>query len=130
MLDEKDLQAIASLIDDRIKKSEGRMMSVIDKQTNDLRDQMMSVIDKQTNDLKGQMTSVIGKQTNDLKDQMMAVIESEVNPKFQILAEGQEALLEKMIPENRIEDLEAELVVQKMAIKNLNERLTALEEAV
>ena len=80
-------------------------------------------------DLKA-IEQLISRQTTDLKNQMMTLIESEINPKLQTLAEGHELLLERMIPESRIEQLEAELLVQRMAIKNLNERLDALEKAV
>ncbi|MBQ9332559.1 MAG: hypothetical protein IJS11_06390 [Oscillospiraceae bacterium] len=80
-------------------------------------------------DLKA-IEQLISRQTTDLKNQMMTLIESEINPKLQALAEGHELLLERMIPESRIEQLEAELLVQRMAIKNLNERLDALEKAV
>ncbi len=79
------------------------------------------LISRDIADLKAQMLT---------KDQIMALIESEINPKLQTLAEGHELLLERMIPESRIELLEAELLVQRMAIKNLNERLDALEKAV
>ncbi|MBQ3466761.1 MAG: hypothetical protein IJH21_00375 [Oscillospiraceae bacterium] len=79
------------------------------------------LISREIADLKAQMLT---------KDQMMTLIESEINPKLQTLAEGHELLLERMIPESRIEQLEAELLVQRMAIKNLNERLDALEKAV
>ncbi|MBQ9374387.1 MAG: hypothetical protein IJU06_06240, partial [Oscillospiraceae bacterium] len=74
------------------------------------------LISREIADLKAQMLT---------KDQMMTLIESEINPKLQTLAEGHELLLERMIPESRIEQLEAELLVQRMAIKNLNERLDA-----
>ncbi|MBQ6611309.1 MAG: hypothetical protein IJH70_12840 [Oscillospiraceae bacterium] len=79
------------------------------------------LISREIADLKAQMLT---------KDQMMTMVESEINPKLQALAEGHELLLERMIPESRIEQLEAELLVQRMAIKNLNERLDALEKAV
>ena len=79
------------------------------------------LISREIADLKAQMLT---------KDQMMTMVESEINPKMQALAEGHELLLERMIPESRIEQLEAELLVQRMAIKNLNERLDALEKAV
>ena len=79
------------------------------------------LISREIADLKAQMLT---------KDQMMTLVESEINPKLQALAGGHELLLERMIPESRIEQLEAELLVQRMAIKNLNERLDALEKAV
>ncbi|MBQ3380303.1 MAG: hypothetical protein IJG58_00910 [Oscillospiraceae bacterium] len=79
------------------------------------------LISREIADLKAQMLT---------EDQIMTLVESEINPKLQTLAEGHELLLERMIPESRIEQLEAELLVQRMAIKNLNERLDALEKAV
>ena len=79
------------------------------------------LISREIADLKAQMLT---------EDQIMTLVESEINPKLQTLAEGHELLLERMIPESRIEQLEAELLVQRMAIKNLNERLDAWEKAV
>ena len=88
MLDEKDIQIIAKLMDEKLNQ-----------------------------------------QKRELRGEFMTVIESEVTPKLRLLAEGQDAILEKIVPESRVEALEADVIVLKEAVKYLSERVQALEKA-
>ena len=58
-----------------------------------------------------------------------SVIESEVEPKLQTLAEGQETILERVVPVSRIEALESDVVVLKAAIRHLSAELAQLKKA-
>lgn len=75
------------------------------------------------------MDEKLDRQKRELRDEFMTVIESEVTPKLRLLAEGQEAILEKIVPESRVEALEADVIVLKEAVKYLSERVQALEKA-
>ena len=84
MLDEKDLQAIQTMIDGSVKESESRMM---------------------------------------------AYFESAILPKFNLLADGQSSILEKLVPRSRVDDLENEVMFLKSIIRQMNEDLQKLKKA-
>ena len=71
MLDEKDIQIIAKLMDEKL--------------------------DQQKQELRGEVGKMLDQQKQELRGEFMTVIESEVTPKLRLLAEGQEAILEKMV---------------------------------
>jgi uncharacterized protein YqgV (UPF0045/DUF77 family) len=60
---------------------------------------------------------------------MMTIIESEVNPKLRLLAEGHEALLERMTPPEEIATMKADIVVLKEAVRSLSMKVNALQKA-
>ncbi len=103
MLDEKDIQIIAKLMDEKL--------------------------DQQKQELRGEVGKMLDQQKQELRGEFMTVIESEVTPKLRLLAEGQEAILEKMVPVSRIDALEADVIVLKDAVKYLSEKVQALEKA-
>lgn len=84
MLDEKDLQAIQTIIDGTVKESESRMM---------------------------------------------AYFESAILPKFNLLADGQSSILEKLVPRSRVDDLEDEVKFLKSIVRQMNEDLQKLKKA-
>ena len=72
---------------------------------------------------------LLARQSERLHTDMMTVIESEIMPKLQTLAEGQEVLLDRIVPVSRIEAIESEIIVLKAAVSHLSEKVTALEKA-
>lgn len=114
MLDEKDIQMIAKLMDERLDRKFESFEQRIDGKLETLEQQMNKKLDQQKRELHGEF---------------MTVIESEVTPKLRLLAEGQEAILEKMVPVSRIDALEADVIVLKDAVKYLSEKVQALEKA-
>lgn len=60
---------------------------------------------------------------------VQALIENEIHPKFTLLAEGQRAILDAMTPRSRVDDLEEEVKLLKMAFRQMNEELQALKKA-
>ena len=64
-----------------------------------------------------------------IHDDMMSVLESDVYPKLQLLAEGHEAILEKITPKSEIENMKADIVVLKEAVRHLSAKLNALQKA-
>ena len=57
-----------------------------------------------------------------LRSELIALMESEVTPKFNLLAEGQQAILDRlgrMEPERRFEEIDDESVVFRAAVKQL-----------
>lgn len=57
------------------------------------------------------------------------LIESSIMPKFNLLAEGQQTLLETLAPKSRVEELEEEVDFLKSVIKLHSEQIAELKKA-
>lgn len=57
------------------------------------------------------------------------LIESSIMPKFNLLAEGQQTLLETLAPKSRVEELEEEVDFLKSIIKLHSEQIAELKKA-
>lgn len=60
---------------------------------------------------------------------MRVLLESYVEPKFNLLAEGQKMLLETMAPLSRVERLEDEVAFMKQVIKAMSQDIAELKQA-
>ena len=83
MLEEKDLQAIAQLMDSRIGESEKRMAKLMDQS---LAQQKQEILDEST-------------------QRMKILLDTEITPKFNLLAENQKIMLDKLAPKSELEEL-------------------------
>ncbi len=75
------------------------------------------------------ITELLRKNRDDTRNDMRAIIESEINPKLQLLAEGHEALLEKLNRMEKQDDLMGRIVILEEAVKKLNKELNAIKKA-
>ena len=50
-------------------------------------------------------------------------------PKFDLLAEGQQAILDKLVPRSRVDELEEEIKLLKIVIRQMNADLQELKKA-
>lgn len=98
MLDEKDMQAVSNLVDEKLGASEERMSRVIDDR--------------------------IGASER----RMQVLIENTVNPKFDLVMEALDGLREQLVPRSRVDDLEDEVKFLKVVVRQMGERMTALEK--
>ena len=99
MLDEKDLQLIQNLLDTQT----SRMMDAMEAQKKEILQESAAA------------TRVL--------------IESSIMPKFNLLAEGQQTLLETLAPKSRVEALEEEVEFLKSIIKLHSEQIAELKKA-
>ena len=99
MLDEKDLQLIQNLLDTQT----SRMMDAMEAQKKEILQESAAA------------TRVL--------------IESSIMPKFNLLAEGQQTLLETLAPKSRVEELEEEVDFLKSIIKLHSEQLAERTQA-
>ena len=99
MLDEKDLQLIQNLLDTQT----SRMMDAMEAQKKEILQETAAA------------TRVL--------------IESSIMPKFNLLAEGQQTLLETLAPKSRVEELEEEVDFLKSVIKLHSEQIAELKKA-
>ena len=107
MLDEKDLQAIAQLMDSRIGESEKRMAKLMDQS---LAQQKQEILDEST-------------------QRMKILLDTEITPKFNLLAENQKIMLDKLAPKSELEELRSEVSVLKLAIRSINQEIAELKKA-
>lgn len=107
MLEEKDLQAIAQLMDSRIGESEKRMAKLMDQS---LAQQKQEILDKST-------------------QRMKILLDTEITPKFNLLAENQKIMLDKLAPKSELEELRSEVSVLKLAIRSINQEIAELKKA-
>lgn len=60
---------------------------------------------------------------------MNVLIETKVQTQLNILAEGQQAILEKLVPRSRVDDLEEEVKFLKVIVRKMNEEIQQLKQA-
>lgn len=65
----------------------------------------------------------------DISELMHVIVESEITPKFNLLVEGQQTLLETLAPKSRVEALEEEVDFLKSIIKLHSEQIAELKKA-
>lgn len=99
MLDEKDLQAIAEIMDSKIGASEKRM------------------------------AQLMAQQRRDIMQDVKTLLDTEVQTKFNLLAEGQQAIMDAITPKSEVEELRNEVSVLKLAIHTINQEISDLKKA-
>jgi len=60
---------------------------------------------------------------------VQVIIENAVLPKFDVLAEGQQAILEQLVPRTRIDELEDEIKFLKAIVRQMSNDLQELKKA-
>ncbi len=144
MLDEKDLQAIAHLIDVKISGTESRLTSKIDQLDDrmdklgsrvDRLDARMDKLDDRMDRLDARMDMLddrmdkLDTKIDDTESRILAYIEADVLPKFDILAEGHQLLRETLAPKDRVEALEEDMTFMKQVNKSMSRDIEALKKA-
>ena len=99
MLDEKDLQAIAEMM----KGMESRIDQKLEKQK-------QKILDESTRRMK-------------------LLLDTEVTTRFNLLAEGQQVIMDAITPKSEIEELRNEVSVLKLAIRTMNQEIAELKKA-
>ena len=103
MLEEKDLQAIAQIMDSRIGESEKRMANMMDQK--------------------------LAQQKREIMQEGGVLIENEVTPRFNLLAEGQEDILRRMPDEDDMDIVDERLSTPEAMVKKLNREVAQLKKA-
>ena len=57
------------------------------------------------------------------------VVESDIKPKFDLLVEGQQTILDNLVQKSRVEALEEELDLLKAAFRGLSREINELKQA-
>ena len=101
MLEEKDLQAIAQLMDQKLRPIQDDLSDIKAEQ-------------------KAMKADIAGIKTR---------LDVEVMKQFKLLAEGQQTILETLAPKSRVEVLEDEMAFIKSVVKSMSQRIAELEKA-
>ena len=126
MLEEKDLQAIAQLMDARISASEERMAQRMDEK---LEVQRQSIL----RDVSAMIDQKLERQKDEILDEaahrMKVLLDTEVTMRFNLLAEGQEEILRRMPTEEDMELIDSRITTLEIAVKKRNRRVAGLRPA-
>ncbi len=57
------------------------------------------------------------------------LLENQINPQLRLLAEGQQAILDKLVPVSRVDELETEVKFLRAFVVQLAEKVELLQKA-
>lgn len=90
---------------------------------------MQDLLDTQTSRMMDAMEAQKKEILQETAAATRVLIESSIMPKFNLLAEGQQTLLETLAPKSRVEELEEEVDFLKSIIKLHSEQIAELKKA-
>ena len=102
MIDEKDLQAIAQMMDKKLSQQKQEILL-----------EMASKLEP----IKSEVTGI------------KLALENVIQPQIDGLAENQQIILEKLVPRSRVDELEDEVKFMKVIIRQMNEDIQKLKAA-
>lgn len=118
MLEEKDLQAIAQLME---------------RQKQEIMSETKGLLAQQKQEIMSETTGLLAQQKQEILDEttqrMKVLLDTEVTPKFNLLAENQKIMLDKLAPKSELEELRSEVSVLKLAIRSINQEIAELKKA-
>ena len=132
MLDANDIQIISQIVTTALEKNNIAINEKIqdnNKEIHELIQDNNKEIHELIQDNNKEIHELIHRNNKAIRAEMMTIIESEVNPKLRLLAEGQEALLEKINRIDKQDELVGRVVVLEEAVKRLNRELSAIKQA-
>ena len=140
MLDERDLQAIAQLIDSKLQESEQRTVHLIDSKLQESEQRTSQLIDSKLKESEQRTMGAIKESEQrtmgaikESEQRTMqgaaALMESYFEPKFQLLAEGIQSLQETQLPRERFENLEEEVAFLHTIVRQHSREIEKLKHA-
>ena len=129
MLDERDLQAIAQLIDSRLQESEQRTSQLIDSKLQESEQRTAQLIDSKLKESEQRTMGAIKESEQRTMQGAAALMESYFEPKFQLLAEGIQSLQETQIPRERFGNLEEEVAFLHTIVRQHSREIEKLKHA-
>ena len=129
MLDERDLQAIAQLIDSKLQESEQRTVQLIDSKLQESEQRTAQLIDSKLKESEQRTMGAIKESEQRTMQGAATLMESYFEPKFQLLAEGIQSLQETQIPRERFENLEEEVAFLHTIVRLHSREIEKLKHA-
>ena len=95
--------------------------------------ELLEAIGQMMDAQKRELSKMVDEKLNDAEQRitknMVALIDAEFKPRFDLLAEGQQDILERLVPRSRVDDLEEEMKFLKSVIRQISEEVQALKKA-
>ena len=129
MLDERDLQAIAQLIDSKLQESEQRTVQLIDSKLQESEQRTAQLIESKLKESEQRTMGAIKESEQRTMQGAATLMESYFEPKFQLLAEGIQSLQETQIPRERFENLEEEVAFLHTIVRQHSREIEKLKHA-
>lgn len=106
--------------------NEEKILTLLGQLTADMADMKghMAKLDSRMDKLDSRMDKLEGRQTK-----AEVVLENVIVPRLDALAEGQKNLLETLAPKSRVETLEEEISILRMAVRTLASDVNELKQA-
>ena len=106
MLEDKDLQAIASLLE----KQDAKLDATLEKQN-------------------AKIDDALKQQKRDIMNEVKALIENDVTPKFNLLADGLANIDAKLVTRSEMETVKEELAFIKSILRTHSDQINELKKA-
>ena len=75
------------------------------------------------------IAQLMAQQRRDIMQDVKTLLDTEVQTKFNLLAEGQQAIMDAITPKSEVEELRNEVSVLKLAIHTINQEISDLKKA-
>ena len=72
---------------------------------------------------------MLARQKSEMMQEVSVLMESKFIPQFNLLAEGQRTIIDRLVPSSRIEELEDEVKLLKIVVRQLSEDFLAFKNA-
>ncbi len=132
MLDERDLQFLLEM-EQRISSHTTTQMAEMEQRITDRTAAQFAEAEQRTAaqfaEAEKRTAAQFAESEQRSADRMRVLLESYVEPKLQLLAEGQQSILEKMPQKSRVEALEDEVAFLKQMMKTLASEVNGLKKA-
>lgn len=115
---EEELKAIFDKQFNRLFEGQQKIIEVLDTKLAKQKDEIMQAVDEKLTATEQRIS----------KNTVM-LMDAEFKPRFDLLAEGQKDILEKLVPRSRVDDLEEEVKFMKSIIRQMNDDLQKLKKA-
>lgn len=125
MLDERDLQAIAQIIDSKIQESEQRMTTKIQESEQ----RMTAKIEASEQRMNAKIEESASQTLKEAMQGAAALMESYFEPKFNLLFENQQTMLETLAPKSRVDELKEEASVLRSVVRQHSPDIELLKHA-
>lgn len=132
MLDEKDLQAISELMDEKITASEARTdekFAALEARTDEKFAALEARMEKLILESEARTMAHVDEKVDAAEARMLVMMESFFTPKFNLLADSIALLHEKLAPKEAVEVLEDRVDVLEAAVKHHSQEITELKKA-
>ena len=147
MLDKTDREEITEIVKEVIETdvtpqfvSLKKEMSEMKKETSELMDARFAQHTKETSELMDarfaqhtremseMMDTKLVQQKEEIMQEVSVLMDSKFMPMFNLLAEGQQAIIDRLIPEPRIEKIERDVDILKITVKQLSEDVREIKQ--